>query len=369
MNFSFNRQIRVVFRLARFLPVLLLIPILFAPATRLSPQVAQAQSSYIDCSITSVGFTPLMDMTASQNYHGEEGGLYGDGQNQAPETHLRMAYEASLEVVPRGSKGIPTPDGKIGVISIGMSNARAEFGAFVGQSNKDSSKKSDSVVLINGAQPGKVAWRWAYPDPADDPWQVLADTVSLEGLTKQQVQVVWLLEANDGPNPTTDAFPVYAEKLRDDMAVIVKRVKTDYPNVKLVYLSSRIYAGYSLIHLSPEPFAYEGAFSNRWLIQDQMSGGGATGVTYKNAPVLMWGPYLWADGLKPRSDGLIWLCDDLKGDGVHPSDSGQAKVAGLLTDFFTTDPYASYWFTGAAETPTPPELLGKRFVPLLMSNR
>ena len=56
--------------------------------------------------------------------------------------------------------------------------------------------------------------------------------------------------------------------------------------------------------LNPEPYAYESAYAMRWLIQEQMAGRpelnadpsrGAVSV-----PVLLWGPYLWADGEKGR---------------------------------------------------------------------
>jgi hypothetical protein len=197
---------------------------------------------------------------------------------------------------------------------------------------------------VNGAQPGKVASEWADPDPNNNPWDTLSDAVGNAGLEAEQVQVLWLKQTNAGPQVGEDDFPVYAQELRDDTSVIVKRVKELYPNVQLVYLSSRIYAGYSLGPLSPEPFAYEGAFSARWLIQDQINGGGATGTTYQNSPVLMWGPYLWADGTTPRNDGLVWNCEDLTDDGVHPADSGRLKVAEMLLDFFSQDPLANIWF-------------------------
>src|SRR5206468_1021451 len=61
-------------------------------------------------------------------------------------------------------------------------------------------------------------------------------------------------------------------------------------------------------------------------------------------PWLAWGPYLWADGLTPRSDGLTWQCADLQSDGTHPSSSGASKVAQMLLSFFQTDPVASRWY-------------------------
>jgi lysophospholipase L1-like esterase len=63
------------------------------------------------------------------------------------------------------------------------------------------------------------------------------------------------------------------------------------------------------------------------------------------SPLLLWGPYLWADGTTPRkSDGLRYERTDLAADGVHPSQSGRKKVAEQLLGFFKTDPNARMWF-------------------------
>src|SRR5437868_6436233 len=79
------------------------------------------------------------------------------------------------------------------------------------------------------------------------------------------------------------------------------------------------------------------------LIQDQIKGDKELNYdpsrgTVK-APLLLWGAYLWGDGMTPRkSDGLVWKREDLGGDGTHPSNSGRQKVAELLLKFCKTDP-------------------------------
>jgi len=87
-------------------------------------------------------------------------------------------------------------------------------------------------------------------------------------------------------------------------------------------------------------------------------------------PLLLWGPYLWTDGERPRArDGLVWRREDCAADGTHPSPSGREKVARLLLEFFAGDPLARSWFTGekaaTAEpaqpepAPTPPPVTGE----------
>jgi hypothetical protein len=66
---------------------------------------------------------------------------------------------------------------------------------------------------------------------------------------------------------------------------------------------------------------------------------------------MSWGPYLWADGLTPRSDGLTYACSDLEADFVHPAPGGARKVADQLKAFFVTDPTAAPWFLKPATDP------------------
>jgi hypothetical protein len=53
---------------------------------------------------------------------------------------------------------------------------------------------------------------------------------------------------------------------------------------------------------------------------------------------------LWADGLTPRSDGVVWERGDFEPDGVHTSAQGALKEATMLFEFFRKDTAAKRWF-------------------------
>jgi hypothetical protein len=209
--------------------------------------------------------------------------------------------------------------------------------------------KSRRVVLIDGAQGGQTGLRWA--DPQSPLWQRVDERLTAAGLSARQVQAAWMKQAEAGPAQYGD-FPKHARQLQASLVQSLANLKRKFPNLRLVYLSSRIYAGYATTALNPEPYAYEEAFTMRWLIQDQIAGNpelnyDPTRGTVQS-PLLLWGPYLWADGLTPRqADGLTYSRADFSSsDGTHPTDSGRQKVAELLLKFLRTDPTAQPWFTG-----------------------
>ena len=287
------------------------------------------------------GLVPLDDLGAG-SYLGFQGGLYPGGINLPPPAHRAAALQRAAEIVPRSAAGDPDPDGLIVMIAIGMSNTAHEFGAF--ERNEDvSPDRNARAVLMDTALGGQAASIIA--NPAAGYWNFVAQRLASMGLTAAQVQVAWLKEAN--ANPPVN-FPVHAVELRDRLEAIVNNLHDKFPNLKLCYVSSRTYGGYATTTLNPEPQAYESGFSVKWLIEDQIDGdvglnhGQLPGPT--RAPLLLWGPYLWADGTNPRSDGLVWLRSEFEGDGTHPSPSGEQKVAGLLSDFFRTDVTARPWW-------------------------
>jgi hypothetical protein len=303
--------------------ILLTLVSAMAIAVALTTASAPAGRSQLqaDCSLTSTGLVPLTDM-GRRRYRGYRGGLYPAGRNRPSSPYLRKGLASARQVRPI--------DGKIVLLSVGASNATAEFSAFKRAADRDSAKSPD-VTIVDGAQDGwdakKVKSQPAY-------WDNVDARLIEAGVSANQVQAVWLKESIAGEQRR---FPRDAKALQVDLRAIVRTMRARYPRLRLVYLSSRTYGGYAITGLNPEPAAYDSGYAVRGVIQDRMSG-------KLKGPWLGWGPYLWTDGLRGRSDGMVWACDDVEDDGTHPSKTGVQKVVNLLLTFFKTDPTARRWF-------------------------
>ena len=275
----------------------------------------------------STGMVALPDL-GKGTYKGETGGLYPGGENTPPSAHRKAGMVAAAKIVPI--------DGKIVLLSVGMSNTTMEFTAFQKLAAQETGL-NPNLVIVDGAQGGQTAAVTANPNA--NYWKVNEERLSKAGVTAQQVQVAWIKQANAGP---AREFPAEAKKLEEDIVKTLHNLRDKFPNLKIVYFSNRIYAGYAASPLNPEPHAYETAFAVKWTIARQIAGD--ADLSYDKMPWLAWGPYIWSDGLKGRKDGLTFTRDDLGPDGTHPSDSGRVKVAKQLLNFLKTDPTAKTWF-------------------------
>ena len=291
----------------------------------------------------STGLIPLPDLGKGA-YQGEQGGLYPGGENAPPVAHAKAGVKLAKSIRPLDAEGREADDGKIVMISIGMSNTTMES-QFFGKLVHEASGVNPKYLWVDCAQGGQVGIVTA--NPRSGYWKVANDRLWAAGVTPKQVQVAWVKQATAAP---MRGFPMEARKLQGDLAGTVRNLRDKYPNIKIVYLSSRIYAGYAVVPLNPEPYSYEGGFSVKWLIADQISGNPELNYDPAKGPVkapwLAWGPYLWTDGVKGRNDGLTWGPADVVKDGTHPSPSGSDKVAKLLLDFLKTDSTARPWFLG-----------------------
>jgi hypothetical protein len=188
----------------------------------------------------------------------------------------------------------------------------------------------------------------ANPDPGLNGYKAMSSTTNC---------------VSELPTLTTEAC-IYEQQ----MGKIVRAARFRYPNLKQIFLSTRVYAGYAPKPLNPEPYAYEYGFSGKWLIEAQIGQiktstidpvAGDMNYVSGAAAWTAWGPYLWANGTTPRSDGLNWCngqngapCNgevDFAPDGTHPSSNdpghdGTTKVVNQLMTFFKTSPYTPSWF-------------------------
>jgi hypothetical protein len=286
-----------------------------------------------------------------------EGGLYESASNLMPADHRAAESLHAGAVQPLDRDGNPAPDGKVVLLSIGMSNTTQEFCAsgnpspctpwsFAGKAAADPAVNHRTLAIVNGARGGQTADTF---DAANDPnYDLIRDTDLMPaGLSEAQVQVVWLKVANPQPTISLPSPNADAYRLVRQMGNIVRALKARYRNLQLVYASSRIYAGYATTALNPEPYAFESGLAVKWLVAAQIeqrrtarvdpTAGNLEDMTA--GPWVGWGPYFWADGMNARSDGLTWARSDLEGDGTHPSQSGEGKVGSMLLEFFKQKPW------------------------------
>ena len=290
-------------------------------------------------------------------------GLYPNGSNVRPSGHEKAGVSIASEIKPLDASGqLDSTNGKIVMIAVGMSNTRTEFDGFLNQADGDPSINS-KLVLVNGAQGGKVSDEWA--DPSAEAWAKLDILLEDSGVTPLQVQVAWVKLAKIGDG----VFPGKAEALQSDLEAVSRNLKSRYGNIKIAYYSSRTRSYLYWAGLSPEPTAFETGFAVKWMIEKQINGDADLNFDPSAGEVVVpyfsWGPYLWINGLEARSDGLIWTHNNLLEDCTHPSESGIQKVASQIMEFFKTDSTSKTWFLA---DPTSPSGLAHFYLPFVKHN-
>ncbi len=312
---------------------------------------------------------PLTDLVradgVADTYKGFEGGLYF-GTNETPTAHAAFGAETARQIQPLNASGAPDPDGAVVLMSISMSNATREWchqnstgmpgeppctpGSFMGQAAADPTV-NNGLVIINGARNGQDLKAW--DSPSDFEYHRVETNV-LPGfdVTEEQVQIVWVkvAVANESSRPVLPSQN--ADAYQEEIAIgdVVRALRVRYPNLKQVFLTSRIYGGYSNPSgNSPEPWAFETGFGTKWAIEAQIAQR-ATGTVDQETgnltgmPFMAWGPYIWSFGDQPRKDGLVWPRNVFSSDGIHPNEAGVSIVGDYLLDFFKTSPFTSCWF-------------------------
>jgi hypothetical protein len=299
---------------------------------------------------------PITDMSPDERYKGFQGGLYPEGKNERPAGHTAAGMVLAGQIRPLDQQGQASTNGKIVLLTIGMSNTNQASSGFLRMA-KQETDLNPRLVLVNGALGGMTASRIQNLDGNKTYengqnikyWPYVDEQLTKAEVTRAQVQAIWLKEADPGPMLP---FPEHAKILQQEQVKVLHILHDRFSNLKLLYLSSRIYGGWAKVRLNPEPYAYESNYSVKWLVEQQLTGDADLnfdpGKGAVKAPWISWGPYLWANGSTPRQDGFFYVEDDLREDDrTHESEQGQDKVGRELIKFFKADPTSRGWFTSA----------------------
>src|SRR5262249_11699323 len=137
---------------------------------------------------------PLTEM-GTEEYQGFKGGLYPDGKNDRPAAHEAAGLALAKQIQPLDADGKPSADGKIVLLSVGMSNTTQEFSTFKRTANADR-EKNPKLVVVDGAQGGMTAFRIMNPREGTGErfWTTVDDRLKAGGVTRDQVQVAWIKE-------------------------------------------------------------------------------------------------------------------------------------------------------------------------------
>ncbi len=296
---------------------------------------------------------PLNDLGTRPYLWGYYGGLWDDGLDTIQPDHLADGLRRSALIQPLDANGRPSPDGKIVMLGAGFDETSRIMTSF-GELAANEPRINPHVVILNAAEPSFPTNDWRLTTSANYA-RIKTSVLLPAGVTEKQVQAVWLQMIDTLGYPPLPIQFADAYMVKMDISDALRAMKMRYPNLQVAYLSSRVYGGYG----NDEPRAYESAYSVRWVISGQvtwMRTGSLWDTRIGNldydtgvAPWASWGPYFWANGTTPRSDGLTWERSDFQSDGATLSQQGSHKAAALLMRFLLTEPTATWFRTGGLE--------------------
>ena len=293
--------------------------------------------------------TPEVAITdlGTGTYQGYEAGLYPNGSNVRPAAQDSYGVGLANAIVPLNGSGQSDPTGKYVFMAVGESTLQNEFNSLLPIANADPAKNLN-LVIVNGAQGGATPNNLTTTSSVY--WNmVINNYLPQNGVTQNQVVAIFM-EDTDGI--ATGTFPTDISNLQSEYETVMNTMLTLFPNLKMVYFSSRVYGGFSNgvgTPDNPEPYSYEVGYAVKWAIGDQLNGNANLNYNPSLGPVvapwMSWGTYYWSNGMLGRKDGLVWDCEDFSPDGTHPSIFyGQPKVATRILQFLKTDDTTTPWY-------------------------
>lgn len=282
---------------------------------------------------------PLNNIQEFNTYKGKGAGLY-DGISNVPQLSMKIKIQEQLEQIkPILSSGQVDSEGKIGFIFIGDPHTEGEFTTF-DDVRKSSNTTNSPLILIDGSQKEQDTTYWKR---SLYPWEILGQKVKAQGISPQQVQIIWInLSFDEYSNEIDSDIKAQADALN----IIIETALSKYTNTKIVYLSSPRYAGYSTAAGYKEPEAFEAGLAVRELLSKQEKGE----LNYKENirllstdPALVWGPYVWNNNIN-STDDFAYAADKYEDDGITLTSVGKQKYAIDLMSFWKSYEFSSKWF-------------------------
>lgn len=187
--------------------------------------------------------------------------------------------------------------------------------------------------FVNLAQPARDISDWLNDS---DIWDVVDSRLIAEGVLNTEVQVAWF--QNDLLLTDTAYFPEWPEMVQDSMEALIAKLRVEFPKLKQVYISGRLYTGWGFDIKHTEPKGYYNGWAARWVVESQIN---------LETPAVPWicdDLYMWANGETPRIDGFQILESDFKTDKIHLTSAGKQKYGDYVFEEFLIHPVASKFF-------------------------
>lgn len=324
---------------------------------------ANIPAAALDCAFNVKPLT-LVPLTSGQPYisptdrtHTPYATYLYPNSNFMPAPHRASGEAIAAGIQPLNANGaVDTKNGKIVVVVEGISNTYHEFNTFIKLFLENNLAVNPQLELINLAEPGCNLLCWLNKGVGSVDAQVQIVIMKHSNNTPQEADGAPRFPQGPFTNAASKRFPYHADTTRGMLKTRVLNLKKKYPNLKLLYVTSRCYGGWACAPSAngySEPVALEEGFSTKWLLENQISGKDpelAFAGPNAKAPWMAWGPYLWDP---------TWT-RDMFSDGVHPCTSGgQVLVAEKWYNFLMQDSTAKIWFRDNAIPTTPANLTPK----------
>ena len=237
---------------------------------------------------------------------------------------LRLADNGSPSVIPLDE------DEVVGVVCIEMSDASGECADFIARITSHwASEVASAVRWVNCSRSEFGIEHWIDPAYDTDLWDVcLQEAIPYLSLRTEQIRVAYHQAANrrtayaaGTPRPAYPGPDSNYDALYRNLTAFSERMRSFFPNLQAVYVSSRSYGGFATEGGRSEPLNYEeGHAVNSWLEAHPR----VHGVWY------VWGAYSWAPPCPTgifNGAGICYTRSDFTPGGESLSAAGRGKIS------------------------------------------